>query len=108
MEEISPSSFLSPNIPLLSIHAGMAWISGMATVIGGVSSDEFLQSIEFLDNSAEDDAVLGMDWRIAAHALSRPRYDFTVAAVPVSAMPSNERSMHMCFDDEEVVEGFVR
>ncbi len=52
---------------------GMAWISGMAAVMGGVSEKEFLKSIEFLDNSAEEGAELDMDWRIAAHDLSRPR-----------------------------------
>lgn len=51
----------------------MAWISGMAAVMGGVTTDEFLKSIEFLDNSAEEGAELGMEWRIAAHDLSRPR-----------------------------------
>lgn len=51
----------------------MALVSGMATVIGGVSDDEFLRSIEVLDNSADDDSPSGMDWRTAAHALTRPR-----------------------------------
>ncbi len=41
--------------------------------MGGVSEKEFLKSIEFLDNSAEEGAELDMDWRIAAHDLSRPR-----------------------------------
>ena len=54
----------------------MALISGMPTVIGGVSDDEFLKSIEVLDNSADEEAERGVDWRIAAHHLSRPRYTF--------------------------------
>jgi len=55
--------------------SGTSLINGMAAVIGGVSEDEFLQSIEFLDNSPEegDGSPLAMDWRIAAHSLSRPR-----------------------------------
>ena len=55
----------------------MALISGMPTVIGGVSDDEFLKSIEVLDNSADEEAQRGVDWRIAAHHLSRPRYTFS-------------------------------
>ncbi len=46
----------------------------MATVMGGVAENEFLRSIEFLDNSADEDAPLRMEWRIAAHSLTRPRY----------------------------------
>ena len=51
---------------------GMALIDGLPTVIGGVSSREFLQSIEVLDNSVDEAAPLGMDWRISAHALMHP------------------------------------
>ena len=86
----------------------MALISGMPTVLGGVSDDEFLASIEFLDNSADEAKPKKMDWRIAAHALSRPRYDFTVAQIPLSAMPSDERSMTQCYDDADVVGTFVK
>ena len=50
----------------------MALIDGLPTVIGGVSSREFLQSIEVLDNSVDEAAPLGMDWRISAHALMHP------------------------------------
>ena len=53
-------------------HTGMALIHGLPTVIGGVSSREFLQSIEVLDNSVDEAAPLGMDWRISAHALMHP------------------------------------
>ena len=50
----------------------MALIDGLPTVIGGVSSREFLQSIEVFDNSVDEAAPLGMDWRISAHALMHP------------------------------------
>ena len=56
-----------------ALLTGMALVSGMATVIGGVSDDEFLRDIEVLDNSADDNSPSGMDWRVAAHALTRPR-----------------------------------
>ena len=87
---------------------GMALVSGMASVIGGISEQEFLRSIEVLDNSADDDAPAGMDWRIAAHDLSRPRYDFAVAAIPISALPHDERRMDRCFDDADVIERFIK
>ena len=51
----------------------MANVGGRANVFGGVSDDEFLSSIEVLDNAATDDAPLGMEFGIVAHAISRPR-----------------------------------
>ena len=69
--------------------AGMSVIAGLPTVVGGVSSDEFLASVEVLDNSANDDAPMGLEWRIAAHEMATPRYDFAYAAVPISqALPA--------------------
>lgn len=59
----------------------MALVSGMATVIGGVSDDEFLRSLEVLDNSADENSPSGMEWRIAAHALTRPRYKLSKTLV---------------------------
>ena len=55
----------------------MALIDGLPTVIGGVSSREFLQSIEVFDNSVDEAAPLGMDWRISAHALMHPVSHFS-------------------------------
>ena len=64
---------------------GMAMIGGLVTVIGGVSKTEFLASIEVLDNSANsDENPLGHEWRVAAHSLAAPRYDFALAVAPVS------------------------
>lgn len=81
----------------------MAVINGLATVLGGVSNDKFPRSIEVLDNSADNDtSIEGMDWRITAHDLFRPRYDFNVAQVPISAFPDDERSLNTCFDLAEV------
>ena len=94
--------------PLRDLISGMAVINGMATVIGGVSDEEFLRSIEVLDNSAENDtSIEGMDWRVAAHDLARPRYDFTIAQVPISAFPEDERSLDKCYDLADVLERFV-
>jgi len=83
---------------------GMALISGMAAVVGGVSEDEFLQSIEFLDNSPDeaDGSPLAMDWRIAAHSLSRPRFTFFLTTATFFAFPSgvsfnrNNRIVQKC------------
>ena len=51
----------------------MSVIAGLPTVVGGVSSDEFLASVEVLDNSAKEDTPLGQEWRIAAHGMATPR-----------------------------------
>ena len=68
---------------------GMAMIGGLVTVIGGVSKTEFLASIEVLDNSANsDENPLGHEWRVAAHSLAAPRYDFALAVAPVSYIPN--------------------
>jgi len=87
---------------------GMALIDGLPTVIGGVSSREFLQSIEVLDNSVDEAAPLGMDWRISAHALMHPRYDFAIAHIPISALPGNQRNLEVCDDDAVVVSAFQK
>jgi hypothetical protein len=93
----------------LYLHlSGMALVDGMPTVIGGVSENEFLQSIEVLDNSADETKPLGIDWRISAHALTRPRYDFSLAHIPISALPGNKKSMDMCDDDSVIVSAFLK
>lgn len=85
---------------------GMALIGGRATVIGGVSDDEFLSSIEVLDNSADAESPLGMDFGSVAHGLTRPRYDFVVTEVPLSALAVNERNLAMCHDDAVMISAF--
>ena len=79
---------------------GMAMIGGLATVLGGVSKKEFLSSVEVLDNSQNPDAPLGYEWRITAHTLSVPRYDFALAVAPISYLPMDERRMDQCAIEE--------
>ena len=107
----------------------MILVGGMTTVLGGVSDEEFLSSIEVLDNSADSTTPLGMEWRIAAHSLARPRYDFAVAAIPISALvieirkwllrkskiafpipmqSPSERSLDACYDDTVVESAFLK
>ena len=62
----------------------MAAISGLPTVVGGVSSNQFLSSVEVLDNSLSDEAPMGLEWRVAAHSMATPRYDFALSAVPIT------------------------
>jgi hypothetical protein len=50
----------------------------------------------------------GIDWRISAHALTRPRYDFSLAHIPISALPGNKKSMDMCDDDSVIVSAFLK
>jgi hypothetical protein len=63
--------------------AGMAVISGLPTVVGGVADFEFLSSIEVLDNSADENSPFGLEWRVAAYTLSSPKYDFAMATIPI-------------------------
>ena len=84
----------------------MAMIGGLVTVIGGVSKTEFLSSVEVLDNSPDSDAPLGFEWRVAAHSLTSPRYDFALAVAPVSALLLEDRPMDECpmIEDNVVIE----
>jgi len=75
---------------------GMATIGGLVTVLGGVAKTEFLSSVEVLDNSPDSDAPLGFEWRVTAHSLSAPRYDFALAIAPVSALSMEDRNMDKC------------
>ena len=68
----------------------MESIAGLPTVVGGVSSNQFLSSVEVLDNSNNDDAPLGLEWRVAAHSMATPRYDFALAAVPITQVLSED------------------
>lgn len=79
---------------------GMATIGGLVTVLGGVSKTEFLSSVEVLDNSPDSDAPLGFEWRVTAHSLSAPRYDFALAVAPVSALNIEDRNMDECSTPE--------
>lgn len=81
---------------------GMAMIGGLVTVVGGVSKTEFLASIEVLDHSPNSDAPLGFEWRVAAHSLTDPRYDFSFAVAPVSALKQEERLMDECIAEEVI------
>eukprot|EP00095_Tigriopus_kingsejongensis_P005001 snap_masked-scaffold139_size317827-processed-gene-0.5 protein:Tk05001 transcript:snap_masked-scaffold139_size317827-processed-gene-0.5-mRNA-1 annotation:"kelch domain-containing protein" len=78
---------------------GMALIAGRANVIGGVSDNEFLSSIEVLDNTADGEAPFGMAFGSAAHGLTRPRYDFVITEIPLSALALNERDLDVCHND---------
>lgn len=83
---------------------GMAVISGLPTVVGGVADFEFLSSIEVLDNSADENSPFGLEWRVAAYTLSSPRYDFAMATIPISAFKLNQRHMVECPETEPVIE----
>jgi len=74
----------------------MAVISGLPTVVGGVSEFEFLSSIEVLDNSADETRPYNMEWRLAAYTMSLPRYDFAMVTIPVSAFKAQQRIMTEC------------
>ncbi len=58
--------------------SGLALVNGLPTVMGGVAASEFLRSIEVLDvaTTAGTDAApaLGLEWRVSALAMHRPRY----------------------------------
>ena len=69
----------------------MASIAGLPTVVGGVSSNQFLSSVEVLDNSIKDDAPLGMEWRVGAHSMSTPRYDFALSTVPITQVLGKDK-----------------
>ena len=82
----------------------MEVIGGLVTVLGGVSNTEFLSSVEVLDNSPDSDAPLGFEWRVTAHALTAPRYDFALAVAPVSSLSLEDRGMDDCSSNLEVIE----
>lgn len=70
------------NMKTARTEHGLAIISGIPTVIGGVASTEFLASVEQLDNSKDRDAPRQREWRIVSQALSAPRYDFSLSHIP--------------------------
>lgn len=84
--------------------SGMAVISGLPTVVGGVADFEFLSSIEVLDNSADETSPLGLEWRVAAYTLSSPRYDFAMATIPISAFKLSQRHMVECPASDMIIE----
>ena len=45
---------------------GLAIISGIPTVIGGITATEFLASVEQLDNSRDEQAPKGREWRLVS------------------------------------------
>ncbi len=65
-------------------------IAGLPTVVGGVSSNQFLSAIEVLDNSNNADAPMGLEWRMTAHTMATPRYDFAFSAVPITQVLSED------------------
>ena len=81
----------------------MDTIAGLPTVVGGVSTTQFLQSVEVLDNSNNEDAPLGLEWRLAAHSMATPRYDFALSTVPITQVLGEEmmNKMDVCGMDEE-------
>jgi hypothetical protein len=86
------------------IPQGMAVISGLPTVVGGVADFEFLSSVEVLDNSADENSPFGLEWRVAAYTLSSPRYDFAMATIPISAFKLTQRNMVECPAADSVIE----
>ena len=92
--------FQFTNRSQMFVLPGMAVISGLPTVVGGVADFEFLSSIEVLDNSADENSPFALEWRVAAYTMSSPRYDFSMATIPISAFKLSQRHMVECpFDD---------
>ena len=51
----------------------------------GLSETEFLSNMEQFDkSSASWNVPLARDWRIISNALNAPRYEMTVASIPIS------------------------
>ena len=86
------------------IFPGMAVISGLPTVVGGVADFEFLSSIEVLDNSADENSPFALEWRVAAYTMSSPRYDFSMATIPISAFKLSQRHMVECPFDDSIID----
>ena len=53
---------------------GLAIINGIPTVIGGISATEFLGSVEQLDNSRDEQAPKGREWRLVSQVNSFCRF----------------------------------
>jgi hypothetical protein len=54
-------------------------------IISGLSSGGFLSSLEQFDKSSSSwNVPLQRDWRVINHALNAPRYEMTVASIPIS------------------------
>eukprot|EP00096_Caligus_rogercresseyi_P005548 TRINITY_DN2131_c0_g1_i2.p1 TRINITY_DN2131_c0_g1~~TRINITY_DN2131_c0_g1_i2.p1 ORF type:complete len:555 (+),score=117.14 TRINITY_DN2131_c0_g1_i2:130-1794(+) len=67
-------------------HA-MSLVYGIPTVIGGLSSSEFLSSIEVFDkSSASWNVPLKREWKVLSHSLQSPRYEMTSVAIPASKL----------------------
>ena len=47
---------------------------------------------------------LGFEWRVTAHALTAPRYDFALAVAPVSSLSLEDRGMDDCSSNLEIIE----
>lgn len=81
-------------------------IGGLPTVVGGVTANEFLSSIEILESTPNSSSLMGLEWRVAAHSMATPRYDFGIAAVPVSEVvtissrKSAEHEETICGDED--------
>ena len=60
-------------------------MSKVKFILLGLSGTQFLSSIEQFDkSSASWNVPLERDWRVINHALNTPRYEMTVASIPVS------------------------
>ena len=53
-------------ITIIISMTGLAIISGIPTVIGGITATEFLASVEQLDNSRDEQAPKGREWRLVS------------------------------------------
>jgi len=75
----------------------MSLIYGVPTIIGGVNGDQFISSLEQFDKSGNSwNVPLRRDWRIINQVLTSPRYEHTVASIPVSKMTT-------CSEDENLI-----
>ena len=55
--KLSPTKDFYVREKALTFFTGMSVIASLPTVVGGVSSDEFLASVEVLDNSARSNTL---------------------------------------------------
>ncbi|CAB4067408.1 unnamed protein product [Lepeophtheirus salmonis] len=65
----------------------MSLVYGIPTVTGGLSSNEFLSSIEQFDKSSNSwNVPLKREWKVISHSLKSPRYEMTSVSIPASRL----------------------
>ncbi|XP_040571187.1 uncharacterized protein [Lepeophtheirus salmonis] len=65
----------------------MSLVYGIPTVTGGLSSNEFLSSIEQFDKSSNSwNVPLKREWKVISHSLKSPRYEMTSVSIPASKL----------------------